>query len=234
MARICIMAPVSPMAILLVSLGHLGRSYELAMAEQNKAVIKEYFDGVFLSSDFKLDEWLENHVADDSVFQFCPLTAVNVPSNPYPHCTDAKGKKAFLAYVEKDQTEFGNTRVANITYAVSEDASQVFSRYMVSGTLEGVKVPWFDQIMAWNFDQGGKITKTVFWSDTLYWHKLYEKYSRTSQTANLMATGNLVGVAGSTLLQVVLMCLVFVSGLRLGQYCEARKQSNEMHYLEIS
>lgn len=228
------MVPVSLMVVTLVSLGNLGRSYELTAAAQNKAVIQEYFDGVFSSSDFKLDQWLEDHVADDSVFQFCPLTAVNVPSNPYPHCTDAKGKKAYLAYVEKDQTEFGNTRIANITYAVSEDALQVFSRYMVSGTLEGVPVPWFDQVMAWNFNRGGKITKTVFWSDTLYWHALYEKYSRPSQAETLMASDTSSGTSSWAVLQIALMCLVFVSGVRLGRYFEVRKHSNDMQYLQIS
>jgi len=195
----------------------------------NKAVIKSYFDGVFLSGDFKLDKWLDDHVAGDGVFQFCPLTAVNVPSSLYPHCTDAKGKKAYLAYVEKDQSEFGNTRIANISYGLSEDGLEVFSRYMVTGTLEGKPVPWFDQMMAWNFNPDGKITKTVFWSDTLYWHVLYDKYSAPPA---LVGTDNSSWATDSTLVQVFVVGLVFVSGIWVGRRSEARQADKEMQYYQ--
>eukprot|EP00747_Dinoflagellata_sp_TGD_P163326 gnl/TRDRNA2_/TRDRNA2_181889_c0_seq1.p1 gnl/TRDRNA2_/TRDRNA2_181889_c0~~gnl/TRDRNA2_/TRDRNA2_181889_c0_seq1.p1 ORF type:complete len:224 (+),score=40.76 gnl/TRDRNA2_/TRDRNA2_181889_c0_seq1:85-756(+) len=202
--------------------------------KKNKEVIKTYFDGVFLSSDFKLDKWLEDNVADDAVFQFCPLTADKVPSNRYPHCTDAKGKKAYLAYVEKDQKEFTNTRIANITYAVSEDGSQVFSRYMVAGSLNGKPVPWFDQVMAWNFDKHGKITKTDFWTDTLYWHVLYEMSSTTSQSATQMTAGISAAAAGSGLLPIAIACLSFLSGMWFNRRIEARRRNEPTFYMQIS
>lgn len=207
---------------------HVGAS---PSGSRNKATIQSYFDGVFLSNNFQLSKWLEDTVADEGVFQFCPLTATNLPNNPYPHCTDAKGKKAYLAYVEKDQLEFGSTRISNITYAVTEDGSQVFSRYMVTGSLEGKPVPWFDQVMAWSFNPDGKITKTVFWSDTYYWHKLYEDSSQTP--INLMARVSWSSF-NAYMLHFFSACLLFVSGIWLGRRFPAKQQYGEMRYLPLS
>eukprot|EP00413_Alexandrium_margalefii_P029003 CAMPEP_0204576428 /NCGR_PEP_ID=MMETSP0661-20131031/41755_1 /ASSEMBLY_ACC=CAM_ASM_000606 /TAXON_ID=109239 /ORGANISM="Alexandrium margalefi, Strain AMGDE01CS-322" /LENGTH=397 /DNA_ID=CAMNT_0051585175 /DNA_START=47 /DNA_END=1240 /DNA_ORIENTATION=- len=148
---------------------------DFSAATRNRQVIEQYFRGVFVSSDFNLNAWLERHVAPDGVFQFCPLTAMNLPGSPYPHCTNAQGKEAYLRYVELDQREFGSTRIANASFAVSPDGLEVFSRYMVTGTLQGKSVPWFDQVMAWTFDSKGQIKRTVFWSDTLYWNHLYKQ-----------------------------------------------------------
>merc|ERR1711972_449406 len=118
------------------------------VATRNRQVIEEYFQGAFLSNDFDLTQWLQGNVAKDGVFQFCPLSASSLPESPYPHCTNSEGKEAYLKYVELDQSEFGNTRIANASFAVSADGLEVFSRYMVTGTLEGEGVPWFDQVMA--------------------------------------------------------------------------------------
>merc|ERR1719281_1060425 len=111
---------------------------------------------------------------------------------------------------------------------------------MVTGTLYGKPTPWFDQIMAWNFDQDGKISKTVFWSDSLFWHKLYQKYAAKPAAETLMATGISNGFPSSAMLYT-LMCLVFASGVLLGgclgsQYgiAKARQDSKEMHYLRIA
>lgn len=105
---------------------------------------------------------------------------------------------------------------------------------MVTGTLEGKPVPWFDQMMAWRFNQDGKITKTVFWSDTFYWHYLYEKNSGTSQSTTLTATNKSFWVVGSTLLQPFLGFWLFVSGVWVGRRFEARQDDKGMHYLQVS
>merc|ERR1712216_142787 len=96
---------------------------------------------------------------------------------------------------------------------------------MVTGTLEGKPVPWFDQVMAWNFNKDGKITKTVFWSDTFYWHSLYQEFSSPSQAATLATTGNSSGV--SDLLHSLLIGFIFASGVCLGRYSSARKDDKD-------
>lgn len=157
------------------SLPQAGTGEESSTAMRNQQLIEEYFHGVFISSDFNLNAWLDKHLADDSAFQFCPLTAANMPQTTYPHCTNAQGKEAYLRYVELDGGDFSNTRMANASFAVTADGLQVFSRYKVTGTLKGQVVPWFDQVMAWTFDNKGQIKQTAFWSDTLYWNHLYQE-----------------------------------------------------------
>merc|ERR1712032_990290 len=185
-----------------------------AAAEKNKQVIKDYFHGVFISSNFNLNKWLYEHVAPDGVFQFCPLTAANLPANPYPHCTNAEGKEAYLRYVKLDQSEFGDTRIANASFAVSADGSEVFSRYMVTGTLEGTAVPWFDQVMAWTFDSRGQVKRTVFWSDTFYWNHLYQQVGVGKQPVGLTSR------RPQTIFNITLLlfsaCGVFLVGVVVG------------------
>mmetsp|Transcript_82866 Transcript_82866/g.208776 ORF Transcript_82866/g.208776 Transcript_82866/m.208776 type:complete len:394 (-) Transcript_82866:214-1395(-) len=185
-----------------------------AVAAKNQQVIEEYFRGVFISSDFNLNKWLHEHVAADGIFQFCPLTAMNMPENPYPHCTNAQGKDAYLRYVQLDQGEFGNTRIANASFAVSADGSEVFSRYMVTGTLDGKDVPWFDQVMAWTFDSEGQVKRTVFWSDTFFWNHLYKQAGFRQQSIGLasptpQAVFNIV-------LPLLIACAVFLAGVAVG------------------
>lgn len=150
-------------------------SDQMSTAIRNQQTVEEYFDGLYGSPDFSLDTWLREHAADDSIFQFCPLVATNMPQNPYPHCTNAKGKEAYLHYVNTDNGDFAKPQIAHTTYAVSKDGMQVFSRYMITGTLRGQSVPWFDQVMAWTFDKDGQIKSITFWTDTFYWQQLYIK-----------------------------------------------------------
>lgn len=188
----------------------------LSVAERNQQVVEQYFRGVFMSSDFKLNEWLQRHIASDGVFQFCPLSAEHLPANPYPHCTNSQGKEAYLQYVELDQKEFGDTRIANVSFATSTDGLEVFSRYMVTGTLQGQAVPWFDQVMAWTFDSTGQIKRTVFWSDTLYWNRLYEQATpATGQRSTELMSSSEHNGAGAIFV-LLFACSTFGAGVVVG------------------
>jgi len=196
-----------------------------SVAAKNQQVIEEYFRGVFISSDFNLNKWLHENVAPDGVFQFCPLTAMNMPANLYPHCTNAEGKEAYLKYVQLDQSEFGNTRIANASFAASADGLEVFSRYMVTGTLEGKPVPWFDQVMAWTFDSKGQVKRTVFWSDTFYWNHLYQQAAVKQRSIGLISPSPQAGF--NIIFPMFVACGVFLAGVVVGSKITLRYPKTE-------
>jgi len=139
-----------------------------------------------MSSDIDLMPWFEKYVAPGATFNYCPLSVGMFDPKYYPNCVAAKGKAAYLAYVQpnlfSEKVHFYDTTMTEWVYLVSEDGKEVHARYNVSGILDGRRLPpAIDQVMAWKFDDSGLIYDTTLLTDTLFWNM----FSRMSMGVQL-------------------------------------------------